>query len=246
MISGPVVAGAPFVPATPPLVGDALSGTPRVAILHAMDERDPRAVRRTIGARTGGRSQRVVSSVLRVAAEELARDGYTSFRIEHVAERAGVNKTTVYRRWPTKGDLAEAAMLTFLGQREPLPDTGSVRGDLVELARRAIVVASTPEGRAFMRLLAVESAEPELTALGGRLRTSMMEHRAGVVERAQRRGELPAAIDACVLLDAIFVPILSRVGRHQEAVDLTTAEAFVDLALAGAQHGAARGQQEAC
>lgn len=187
-----------------------------------------------------------MSSVLRVAAEEIARAGYMAFRVEHVAERAGVNKTTVYRRWPTKGNLAEAAILAFLGQQEPLPDAGSVRADLVEMARRAIVVASTPEGRAFMRFIAVEGAEPEVTALGGRLRTSMMEHRAGVIERAQRRGELPTGIDACVLLDAIFVPILSRVGRHQEDVDLTTAEAFVDLALAGAQHGAARGQQEAC
>lgn len=187
-----------------------------------------------------------MSTVLRVAAEEIARAGYTAFRVEHVAERAGVNKTTVYRRWPTKADLAEAAMLAFFGQQAPLPDTGSVRADLVELARRAIVVASTPEGRAFMRLIAVESAEPEVSALGRRLRTSMMEHRTGVIERAQSRGQLPAGIDARVVLDAIFVPILSRVGRYQEEVDLTTAEAFVDLALAGAQHGAARGHREAC
>ena len=211
-----------------------------------MDERQPRSVRRTIGARTGGRSERVVSAVLRVAAEEIARAGYTAFRVEHVAERAGVNKTTVYRRWPTKGDLAEAAVLAFLGQQDPLPDTASVRADLVEMVRRAIAVASTPAGRALMGLIAVDSTEPEVSALGRRLCASMMEHRAGVIERAQRRGELPVGIDPRVLLDAIFVPILSRVGRYQEVVDLTTAEAFVDLALAGAQHGAARGHQEAC
>jgi AcrR family transcriptional regulator len=246
MIQGAVVAGAPFVLTTRLLVGDGLSGTPRVAILDAMDERQPSSVRRTIGARTGGRSQRVVSTVLRVAAEEIARLGYAAFRVEHVAERAGVNKTTVYRRWPTKTDLAEAALLAFLGQQAPLPDTGSVRADLVEMARRAIMVASTPEGRAFIRLVAVESAEPEVNALGCRVRTAMMEHRTGVVVRAQRRGELPAGIDARVLLDAIFVPILSRVGRYQEEVDPTTLEAFVDLALSGAQHGAARGHQEAC
>ncbi len=187
-----------------------------------------------------------MSAVLRVAAEEIARAGYAAFRVEHVAERAGVNKTTVYRRWPTKADLAGAAMLAFLGHQEPLPDTGSVRSDLVEMVRRSIAIASTDAGRAFVRLIAIESADPEVNALGRSLRTSMMEYRAALIERAQRRGELPLGIDARVLLDAIFVPIVSRGGRYEETVETTTAEAFVDLALAGAQHGAGRAHREAC
>jgi AcrR family transcriptional regulator len=211
-----------------------------------MDGREPSSVRRTIGARTGGRSQRVVSTVLRVAAEEIALHGYAALRVEHVAERAGVNKTTVYRRWPTKVDLAEAALLAFFGQHEPLPDTGAVRSDLIEMVRRSICVASTAEGRAFMRLVAVESGEREVDALRRAVRTSMMEHRVAIIERAQSRGELPVGIDARVLLDAIFVPILTRVGRYEEEVDPATAAAFVDLALAGAQHGARRAHQEAC
>jgi AcrR family transcriptional regulator len=199
-----------------------------------------------MGARTGGRSQRVVSTVLRVAAEEIALHGYAALRVEHVAERAGVNKTTVYRRWPTKADLAEAAMRAFFGQDEPLPDTGSVRSDLVEMVRRAVAVARTAEGRAFMRLIAVESGDPEVDALRRALRSSMMEHRVELIERAQQRGELPSGIDARVLLDAIFVPIVSRVGRYEEDVDPATAEAFVDLALAGVQNGAGRAHREAC
>ena len=187
-----------------------------------------------------------MAAVLRVAAEEIASGGYAALRVEHVAERAGVNKTTVYRRWPTKADLAQAAMGAFLGQREPLPDTGSVRSDLVQMVRRAIAFATAPEGRAMMRLIAVESADPEVDVLRRNLRRSMMDRRAVIIERAQDRGELPPGIDARVLLDAIFVPILTRVGRYHEEVDLTTAEAFVDLALAGAKHGAARAHREAC
>jgi AcrR family transcriptional regulator len=212
-----------------------------------MDGREPSSVRRTIGARTGGRSHRVVSTVLRVAAEELARLGYAGLRVEHVAERAGVNKTTVYRRWPTKAELVLAAMRAFFGQQQQVPDTGSVRADLVEMARRAILVTGTAEGRALVRLLAVESTDPEVDALRRALRGEMLEQRAAIIERAQRRGELPHGADARVLVDAIFVPILTRVGRYHEEVDVSTAEVFVDLALAGAQSGAGRAsQREAC
>lgn len=217
-----------------------------------MDGREPSSVRRTIGARTGGRSHRVVTAVLRVAAEEIARAGYAGLRVEHVAQLAGVNKTTVYRRWPSKQDLVAATMRACLGEHEPLPDTGSVRSDLVALVRRAIAFASTPAGRGFMRLIAVESADPDVDALRRSLRSSMMEHRTALIERAQRRGDLPLGIDARVLLDAIFVPILTRVGRYQEEVDPTTAEAFVDLALAGARSGVPQNeagrapQREAC
>ena len=52
--------------------------------------------------RVGGRSERVVRDVLDASAKELARVGYAALRMDDVAAAAGVNKTTVYRRWPTK------------------------------------------------------------------------------------------------------------------------------------------------
>ena len=74
--------------------------------MAALDEGSTSAAgrRRTVGARTGGRSERVVRDVLRAAIEELSTNGYSALRVEDVAARAGVNKTTVYRRWPTKAD----------------------------------------------------------------------------------------------------------------------------------------------
>ena len=56
-------------------------------------------------ARVGGRSARVVSAVLRMTLEVLGQEGYAGLRVEDVAARAGVNKTTIYRRWPTRADL---------------------------------------------------------------------------------------------------------------------------------------------
>jgi AcrR family transcriptional regulator len=196
--------------------------------------------RRTVGARTGGRSKRVVTAVLRAAMDELSRTGYAALRVEDVAARAGVNKTTVYRRWPTKIELAGAAIRTFAGNEEPMPDTGTVRGDLLALVQRIVAFVRTPEGDIFTRLVIAEHGEPDVDRLARSLRDAFMVRRAEVITRAQARGELPADIDARVLLDAIFIPVTMRILRYREDVDVATTEAFVDLALTGAKHGAGR------
>ena len=192
--------------------------------------------RRTVGARTGGRSERVVRDVLRAAVDELARSGYGALRVEDVAARAGVNKTTIYRRWPTKTDLVAAAIRLCAGHHQPVPDTGSARRDLVEMLERAIAFARTAEGRAITRLVTVESGDPDVDQICRSLREGMLKQRSVIIERAKERGELPRGADARLVLDAIFVPVMTRVLRFHEEVDTRTAEAFVDLVLAGAKH----------
>jgi AcrR family transcriptional regulator len=172
--------------------------------------------------------------------DELARAGYAALRVEDVATRAGVNKTTVYRRWPTKVELAGAAIRTFAGHEGPMPDTGTVRGDLLELVQRIVTFVRTPEGDIFTRLVSAEHAEPDVDRLARSLRDAFMVRRAEVITRAQARGELPPDVDARVLLDAIFIPVTMRILRYREEVDVATTEAFVDLALTGAKHGAGR------
>ena len=172
--------------------------------------------------------------------DELSRTGYAALRVEDVATRAGVNKTTVYRRWPTKVELAGAAIRAFAGHDEALPDTGTVRGDLVELVNRIVAFVRTPEGDVFTRLITTEHGEPDVDRLARSLRDAFMKSRTEVITRAQLRGELPSALDARVVLDAIFIPVTMRILRYREEVDAATAEAFVDLALTGAKHGAGR------
>jgi AcrR family transcriptional regulator len=172
--------------------------------------------------------------------DELSRAGYAALRVEDVATRAGVNKTTVYRRWPTKVELAGAAIRTFAGHEEAMPDTGSIRGDLLELVQRVITFVRTPEGDIFTRLLVAEHGDPEVDRLARSLRDAFMTRRAEVISRAQARGELPGDLDARVFLDAIFIPVTMRILRYREDVDVATTEAFVDLALTGAKHGGGR------
>jgi len=201
--------------------------------------------RRTVGARTGGRSERVVRDVLRAAIDELSKAGYGALRVEDVAARAGVNKTTVYRRWPTKADLVGAAIRASFRHDEALPDTGSARSDLLEMIARVLAFARTNEGRAITRLMTVESGDRDVDQLARSLRDGIMAQRRKIIERAQVRGELPPGLDSRVMVEAIFTPIINRVLRLHEEVDIATAESFVDLVLTGAKHGAARARQAA-
>src|SRR5260221_10727285 len=86
--------------------------------------------------RTGGRSARVVNEVLAATLEVFAEHGYAGMSVEAVAARAGVNKTTIYRRWPAKVDLLGAALVSLRDEDPEPPDTGSLRSDLLEVLRR--------------------------------------------------------------------------------------------------------------
>src|SRR4051812_8420984 len=94
--------------------------------------------------RLGGRSARVIHDVLDATLEELARSGYVALTIESVAARAGVNRTTIYRRWPTKYALVHAAMLASQDGLQEAPDTGAIRSDLMTLARQRLAAVSVP------------------------------------------------------------------------------------------------------
>jgi len=78
------------------------------------------------------------AALLDAAWDELTEKGYERFTIESVAERAHTSRAVVYRRWPTKADLVHAAAARAGSQQEePIPDTGTLRGDVIELLRRA-------------------------------------------------------------------------------------------------------------
>ncbi|MGC7322465.1 helix-turn-helix domain-containing protein, partial [Mycobacteroides abscessus subsp. massiliense] len=85
------------------------------------------ANRQTVqGVRTGGRSARVREAILDAAFGELIDRGYAELTMEAVASRAGVNKTTIYRRWPTLEDLLVEALTTWSLEAIPIPETGSI------------------------------------------------------------------------------------------------------------------------
>lgn len=197
--------------------------------------------RRTEGVRTQGRSARIVGSVLKATAEELGRCGYAALRVEDVAARSRVNKTTIYRRWPTKVDLVTAAMRYFSDAEGP-PDTGSLREDLVTLLRHTAAKTQTPLGRGMVRTIQLERTHPELDLVTRQMAADHLEVRRRVVERGVLRGELPKGTDVDLVVELTFAPIIRRVLTAQRFVDDAFIEAAVDVVLAGARSGAAVAQ----
>jgi AcrR family transcriptional regulator len=199
--------------------------------------RPPTSPRRTEGRRTHGRSARVVSAVLRATVEEIGRAGYEALRFEDVATRSAVNKTTIYRRWPTKVDLVSAALRNFSAAPEP-PETGSVRSDLVELLEATARRAHSPLGRGIIRMVQTERMHPEVDQVTRQVAEEHMRARTVVIERAIGRGELPPGTDSALVIELAFAPLLRRLTTSKP-VDDRFIQATVAVVLAGAQAGAA-------
>ena len=194
--------------------------------------------RRTEGLRVQGRSARVVEAVLETVAEEIGRVGYAGLRIEDVATRSGVNKTTIYRRWPNKSELVAAA-LDRLKQEESVFDTGSLRGDLLALMREFVARVESPIGRGIVRMVQAERAHPEVSGLIRAIRQRGLMARRALFERAVQRGEIPADSDVELLAEIALAPLVSRVVHLGRPADERFIAVLSEMIVRGAQAGAA-------
>ena len=91
------------------------------------------------GARRRG--EELEDALLTAAWQELLEVGYPKLTMENVAARAGTSKPVIYRRWPTRPKLVIAALAHNLPLEEADIDTGSLRGDLIELVRPTLARA---------------------------------------------------------------------------------------------------------
>jgi AcrR family transcriptional regulator len=160
-------------------------------------------------ARTRRHGNELEDAILCAAAEELTESGYAGLTMDRVARRAGTNKNTIYRRWPSRAALGIAAYRQLTAAAAPSPDTGELRGDALELLRRANRSWSSPTGGILRALLAGARDDPQLLA-------QIQEHSAdagsapwlAILARAVARGEAPA--DALHLRVATVAAVLLR------------------------------------
>ena len=193
--------------------------------------------RRTAGV-LGGRSARVVQGVLVATVAELAEQGYSAFRMDAVSAAAGVNKTTIYRRWPSKALLVAAAVewMRALVHDVPLPDTGSLEQDLTEAFRRKMTFKGRVEGRAWARLLA-ERHDPEVGAVIGDAVEERSDAWYAMVTRAVARGELPKGTDPRLLLRMLGAIVDAWNASASGRLKAELLETAVRTVVAGAQSG---------
>jgi AcrR family transcriptional regulator len=146
------------------------------------------------GTATRRRGAALEEAILRAAADEMRESGYAGMTMDRVARRAGTNKNAIYRRWPNRAALGVAAYRRLVRAQMTVPDTGTLRGDALELLRRANATWSSPQGALLRELLAAVGDDPRLLGL---LReqsgdTTMDNAWLTMLGRAVARGEAPA------------------------------------------------------
>jgi AcrR family transcriptional regulator len=181
------------------------------------------------------RGEAFVREVLGVTLAHLAEVGFERLSIPQIAELAAVNKTSIYRRWPNKDELVREALQAGMQHAAQAPDTGTLRGDLVELARSMATSAQSPMGTALLRIVLAEGSHPELRALANP--TQVAANKQGpwvVLKRAKERGELRHDVDPSLVLFAIAGTIIHRILVEQKDVTHALISQVVDLVLLGA------------
>jgi AcrR family transcriptional regulator len=180
------------------------------------------------------RSEEADRNILRAANEVLADRGLSGMTIEDVAAKAGVAKATIYRRWSSKGTLALDAFLAALDRELPPKDTGTLRGDL-ELALQAWVRSLESSAGSILAGLIDETRQDAELAAGWQARVvePIRLQYSAILDRAIKRGEIPADTDEHVVLDLLFGSAAYRKIRGDPPLDDDFVQRVVAIITAG-------------
>lgn len=173
-------------------------------------------------------------AILDATIDVLATDGYSALSITDVAQRAGVHKPAVYRRWKSKLELAVAA-ITELAPPARDPETGSVTDDLVQ-----VLLESSPRGEApgLTTMLRLKAAIRDVPELNDAVDRCVVSPRRAVVHAVLRRGiergEVRADIAVELATDLLFGVLQARSTTGRPPLTRKQASQVVDLVLRGA------------
>lgn len=185
--------------------------------------------------RPGGRSARIRAQVLAAVREQLVEHGFDELTVDTVAARAGVHRTTVYRRWREVGGLLADVLDAAADDDWRPPDTGSLAGDLAAL-NQEIGTALTTGPPLTRALIAASFRSPDAARALSRFWADRYARCEPVVDRAVRRGEIPAGTDAHRLLIAATAPLYHHLVLLRTTADplLLAEQAAHDAAVAAA------------
>ncbi|MCX4864393.1 TetR/AcrR family transcriptional regulator [Streptomyces sp. NBC_00257] len=192
--------------------------------------------------RTGRpRSAAADEAILEATRASLVDLGWSKLTMSDVATRAGVAKTTLYRRWAGKNELVVDAVAVLFDELE-LPDLGSLSADVQAVVLQFAALLERPETQTALMAVVAESTRDE--ALRTRIRDSIVDRQKRLVlqgrQRAQERGELPveqdedtASTTADLIFDVIAGAVVHRALVSAEPVDADWARRFTALLLTG-------------
>ncbi len=167
-----------------------------------------------------------------VTLEELARVGLGQLSVPEIARLAGANKTSVYRRWPTKEALVTAAIDSSMEHARDVPDTGSFRGDLALLISRVVDFIESPRGGALLRTLFLDGNDSALRSRSAAAWANAAgDSPAVIITRAIERGELQPTADVEMILFTAAGAVLHRLFVERARADEAWVERLVSLLL---------------
>ncbi|MFD6394159.1 TetR-like C-terminal domain-containing protein [Nocardia sp. NPDC060259] len=162
-----------------------------------------------------------------------AENGPDAVSIGEVARLAGVHESSIYRRCGTQEHVILDALLSFSSQHLPIPDSGSVRKDLIEFARSIATYQAGPQGIALARAMAVADDDSVLASSRIEFWQSRFELARVMIDRAVARGEVPETVDAAMALEALIAPAHFRALLTHQPIDEPFLERVVDQLLQG-------------
>lgn len=195
------------------------------------------------------RSVEADAAILEATRAALVDLGWSKLTMGDVATRAGVAKTTLYRRWANKNELVVDAVAVLFDELR-LPDRGSLRADIENVVLQFAELLERPETKTALMAVVAESTRDE--PLRERIRTSIVDRQKRLVlegrQRAQERGELPADRDAAttdatddLVFDVVAGAVVHRALVSAEPVDQEWVERLSALLLGGLGAAAAAG-----
>jgi AcrR family transcriptional regulator len=180
------------------------------------------------------RELRVDGAILAATLELVAEVGIHDFRMDDVAERAGVGKAAIYRRYRSKDELVTATVAALVSEIT-VPDTGSTREDLLALMRGAVEVYGDPIKAGVMPSLV--GAMPQRPELARAVRDGFLAQRRAalraVLDRGVARGDLRADLDVELALDVLGGALFYRLLITGGPIDGDLAEGVAELILRG-------------
>ncbi|MFD5316031.1 TetR/AcrR family transcriptional regulator [Streptomyces sp. NPDC127098] len=189
--------------------------------------------------RPGGRTARVRAAVLRAAGDALAEHGFDRLDLADVARRAGVGRTTVYRRWATPAGLVADLLVEMATESLPRTESGALLDDLRANARLVCRTLADPrQGPLFKAVIAAATADEDAAAALRRFYATRIAEWAPCVEQAVARGELPSGTDPHEVVAAVSAPLYYRLLASGDPLDEAAADRAAAAAAAAARAGA--------
>lgn len=187
------------------------------------------------------RSATADTAILAATREALVELGWSKLTLGDVATRAGVAKTTLYRRWAGKNELVVDAVAELFDELH-LPDRGTLAADIEGVVLQFAAILARPEAKSGLMAVVAESIHDD--ALRDRIRASIVDRQKCLVlegrARAQTRGELPpetdpeeAARTADLIFDVVAGAVVHRALVSAQLVDTEWARGFTRLLLNG-------------